>query len=280
MARVTAGAGGLIFDFKYNPAIVDGLKAQIPPTDRKFQPNPSGKGGNWIISPKYGNVLQDLVLLHLGEKIIIPVLSNSIAKIVRVVDVRYIGQCKPREDGSVSAFGWSENQWSIIFPEQSLRDWFEAGPANSVAGGTTTLYSVLGAKRADDADALKAAYRKMVLLTHPDRNKDADAQEQFLKVQHAWEVLSNPNKRARYNAGLALEATLKKQDGGSHYSVASGAAYRSPLKSGLIMVQGVETIGRVVVEKIMLWRDIKDAQGRLLVTSWPMGAKVPTEVWA
>ena len=36
---------------------------------------------------------------------------------------------------------------------------------------------------------------------------------------------------------------------------------------------------REIVSKIMAWEDITDAQGRTLVTSWAMGAKVPTEVW-
>jgi len=274
MAKVTAGNGGLIFDFKYHPAIVDGLKAQIPPTDRKFDP----AAKNWIISPKYGKVIQDLVLLHLGETILLPVLSNSNIKILRVIEVRYIGGCKARDDSSVSAFGWAGNQWSVVFPEQTLRDWFEAGPSSEPVRGTDTLYSVLGIPRRIGAEDIKTAYFRVAKQVHPDHNKEPDAHEQFLKVQHAYAVLSNPNQRARYDAGLALEASIKKQERTPDYSVSAGA-YRSPLKNGLIMVKGVETIGRVIVSKIMAWEDITDAQGRVLVSSWAIGAKVPTEVW-
>ena len=61
-------------------------------------------------------------------------------------------------------------------------------------------YEVLGVgKNADEAE-MKKAYRKLALQYHPDRNKeDADTSEKFKEINEAYEVLSDPEKRAKYD---------------------------------------------------------------------------------
>lgn len=63
-------------------------------------------------------------------------------------------------------------------------------------------YEVLGvAKNADEA-TLKSAYRKLAMQYHPDRNPgDKAAEDKFKEAAEAYEVLSNPDKRARYDRG-------------------------------------------------------------------------------
>src|SRR5688500_4885384 len=61
------------------------------------------------------------------------------------------------------------------------------------------LYEVLGVDRGADADAIKKAYRKLAMQYHPDRNSDADAAERFKEANRAYEVLSDAEKRARYD---------------------------------------------------------------------------------
>ncbi len=61
------------------------------------------------------------------------------------------------------------------------------------------LYEVLGVSRGAGAEELKKAYRKKAMEFHPDRNKSEDAAEKFKEVNHAYEVLSDPNMRARYD---------------------------------------------------------------------------------
>ena len=63
------------------------------------------------------------------------------------------------------------------------------------------LYDLLGVSRDADADAIKKAYRKLARQFHPDVNPDAESQERFKEVSRAYEVLSDPQKRAAYDRG-------------------------------------------------------------------------------
>jgi molecular chaperone DnaJ len=63
------------------------------------------------------------------------------------------------------------------------------------------LYDLLGVTRDADADAIKKAYRKLARQYHPDVNPDAASQERFKEVSRAYEVLSDPQKRAAYDRG-------------------------------------------------------------------------------
>lgn len=61
-------------------------------------------------------------------------------------------------------------------------------------------YSVLGVSRTADDSEIRAAYRKLARRYHPDVNADdADATEKFKQVSEAWNVLSDPEKRANYD---------------------------------------------------------------------------------
>ena len=61
-------------------------------------------------------------------------------------------------------------------------------------------YEVLGVQKNATADELKKAYRKLALKYHPDRNPgDKEAEEKFKEAAEAYDVLSNPDKRARYD---------------------------------------------------------------------------------
>jgi molecular chaperone DnaJ len=66
---------------------------------------------------------------------------------------------------------------------------------------STDLYELLGVARDADADALKKAYRRLARQLHPDVNPDPESQEQFKLVTAAYEVLSDPQKRAAYDRG-------------------------------------------------------------------------------
>jgi molecular chaperone DnaJ len=61
-------------------------------------------------------------------------------------------------------------------------------------------YEVLGVSRSADESELKTAYRRLALQYHPDRNPDdPDAEEKFKEASEAYAVLSDPEKRSRYD---------------------------------------------------------------------------------
>jgi len=61
------------------------------------------------------------------------------------------------------------------------------------------FYQILGVSRDADADTLKSAYRKLARQYHPDVNKDAGAEDKFKEIGKAYEVLADPETRARYD---------------------------------------------------------------------------------
>jgi len=62
------------------------------------------------------------------------------------------------------------------------------------------LYEVLGVPRDATEDDIRKAYRRLARELHPDVNQDPRAEEHFKEIAGAYEILSDPDKRARYDA--------------------------------------------------------------------------------
>jgi len=187
-----------------------------------------------------------------------------------VLDVWYIGKTKPVGDEYVANGMNAQKEWAFIFTERALREWFE-GFTSQVGG--PTLYGILGIHRNASPDEIKSAYRRMARQWHPDICKEPNAQEMFIKIKEAYEILSNPIAKAKYDAGLALEASLEK-----YQNITNFSGYRSPLRCGYVLAEGYERLGRFYVTKILDWRDIETEQG-ILVASWPTGSDQPIWSW-
>ncbi|RMD51398.1 MAG: molecular chaperone DnaJ [Candidatus Thermofonsia bacterium] len=84
-------------------------------------------------------------------------------------------------------------------------------------------YEILGVQRTATKVEIKKAYRKLALQYHPDRNQDEGAAERFKEINEAYEVLSDDDKRARYDrfghAGV--------NGGGAGFSGFEGAGFGS-----------------------------------------------------
>ncbi|KJH70021.1 molecular chaperone DnaJ [Aliterella atlantica] len=79
-------------------------------------------------------------------------------------------------------------------------------------------YEILGVSRNADKEEIKSSYRRLARKYHPDVNKEAGAEDRFKEINRAYEVLSEPEMRDRYDrfgeAGVAAGAGAGFQDFG------------------------------------------------------------------
>ena len=76
----------------------------------------------------------------------------------------------------------------------------------------TKLYDTLGVTPDSPAADMKKAYRKLALKHHPDKNPGPESEQRFKEISAAYEVLSDPEKKAKYDR-FGLEG-LKEGGGG------------------------------------------------------------------
>ena len=254
----------LSFKSSYDAGLVAALKSTVPPTARRW--NPADKC--WLVRAQYGDAVAKIAEQYLGVQVTVPSLSQTTQQVTRLVKLEYLGAAKDRGGDIPTAFGYADDDWSLVFPLPVLRRWFEPS-ADSRPGGAPTLYGVLGVKRDAPPIVIKKAYRRAALQWHPDHCQEPDAKEQFMRIQHAYEVLADIGQRSKYDVGLRLAASVGKQvkSGWSHN------VWRSPLRCGLLLVIGTLSLGRLNVQRVLKWDDITNTQGQTMTSFWPRGGK-------
>lgn len=291
--------GSLTLDSSYDRGLVAAIKA-IPASQRRWDAGAKV----WRFAGNQLANVQDAVMMTLGiEATLIGHTMGGFspnAKVTKILEVEYIGQCKDRGDDEKTAMGCLRSgDWGVVFPESVLEGWFTGGlnikgddDTEEKPTKAATYYSILGISKSSTALEVKKAYRKAAMTWHPDHNKEDGAAAQFMAVKDAYDILSNAVSRKKYDAGLALEATLSVAPqarggafGGYHAfgaklrAAAYGGGFKPPVRCGVIAVEGIEVLGRLTVTRILEWQDIVDAHGRSLVTVWPMGAKTYQKQW-
>lgn len=266
-ARLTQMRDGSIgFESSYDPGLVAALKAQIPYRDRRWDPGEK----IWRVASKHVKTLIALSTQYLCVDAEVQAnlfASQAQQPETKLIKLEYLGKAKDRGGDEPSAFGYVDGDWSVLFPLSVLKKWFEFDDELNPVDAST-LYAVLGIKRDAGEDDVKKAYRKAAFTWHPDRNNDPDAPQQFIRIKAAYDVLSDPIQRKKYNAGLALAASVGQGQSGI---VKDQWGWKPPLRCGYLLVEGILSLGRFNVSKILKWDDIVDARGRVMVTYWPYG---------
>ena len=93
------------------------------------------------------------------------------------------------------------------------------------------FYEVLGVKSDAASSEIKRAYRQRSLETHPDRNKDPNAHEQFIQVGRAYETLKDPAKRASYDQTRRWRTQQREQHAEKHTDEGQYERWRPPPRS-------------------------------------------------
>ncbi len=75
-------------------------------------------------------------------------------------------------------------------------------------------YEVLGIDKGASPEDIKKAFRKLAFELHPDRNKDPGSEEKFKEISEAYAVLSDPEKRQKYDTygHAGISGTYSQED--------------------------------------------------------------------
>jgi len=256
----------------YNAGLVAALKA-IAPEHRRWDADAKV----WRVSVSQQQVVEQIVKQFYPDARIDAAQPTQVQRETRVLRVEYLGAPKERADSSFSSFGWCSESWSVVIPDRVLREWFKE--KHDEPSAASTLYGTLMITQQASADEVRSAYRRLARQWHPDVCSEPNASDVFKQIAEANRVLSDPLMRRKYNAGLALESSaqvkqmLRRRDLWSELS-----RWQLPLRCGMITCEGTQEL-KFSVSRILLWQDVIDGAGRVLVTSWPVDANTFTRKW-
>lgn len=274
MASLTAVSGGLELDAPYDASFLAEFKAKIPHHSRKWD----GLKKRWLIDASYGNQAADLMEIYFGTRPTVPQVQTVATTVMRLVQLMYIGATKERAGGVWTASGYANGAWSLSFPEAVLKSWFGLEVNADAPVQPDSLYAVLGLKQFSEAPDIKAAYKRLAKVTHPDVCKEPDATERFRALQHAYELLKDDKQRRKYDVGLILEQRAAQAQP-QRRAVSFAGDYRAPLTCGLLFVEGIERLSVLDVSKIHRWDDIVDTAGQTMTSYWLAGDDTFTVRW-
>lgn len=272
LVTVTVQNGELAINAPYNKSFIEALKLAIPWKDRSWS------SPHWIVLDKHRATVDSLIYAYYNQ---VPLYTDNSSKLQEpetvLLKVEYIGRCKFK-DGMSVASAWVDGSWSVSFLESALRLFFQGDPGRQKIDDTN-YYTILGVDGSATPDVLKKQYRRLARQWHPDVNHgDKDAEDMFRVINEAYEILSNPAMRRKYDFGLELAAQHDIAPPNHKEKQDDVYGYRPPMRCGYVLVDGTYKMGRLIVSKIHSWEDII-VNGKVMVVSWQYGDKSFTTHW-
>ena len=275
MSSATVKRVGSILELHtpYNAGLVAALKS-IAPEHRQWD----AIAKVWRVPVSQQTMVKQIVKQFYPDAQFYALQSAPAQRETRVLRVEYLGAPKERADSSFSSFGWCSESWSVVIPDQVLRAWFKE-PEHNESQAASTLYGTLMITQQANADEVRSAYRRLARQWHPDVCGEPNASDVFKQISEANRILSDPLMRCKYNAGLVLEASAQVKQAIRRRDLWSEVSrWQLPLRCGIITCEGTQEL-KFSVSRILLWQDIIDSAGRVLVTSWLVGADTFTRKW-
>jgi hypothetical protein len=261
---VTAESGGLKVNTPFNRNFVDSLKVTIPATGRKWD----GRTKCWYVAAQYADDLKRIIDAAYDCDVTMPTVISAAAEVREYTFLaEYIGNSK---NGVSSVY--CSGGWNAKIPETALRKWFKQVDTDAPA----TFYGLLGITEKASGEEIKKAYKRAARQWHPDVCREAEAAEMFHKVKAAYDVLSNPLTRNKYNAGLQFEKMAKmgpahtrwRRNGTNHLGASSSITFIPLLRCGRIVAKAKLELGLLIVEEILSWEDVSNEFGQIMVSFW------------
>jgi DnaJ-class molecular chaperone len=113
-----------------------------------------------------------------------------------------------------------------------------------------TWYSILGVPERASEEGIRAAWRSLMQRYHPDRNREPGSAERAKLVNVAYQVLSDPERRAAYDAGLARQRATIAPEGVLRQATRSQAA-TPPTRGGA--AEREQGLGEQGLEELPWW---------------------------
>jgi DnaJ domain len=151
----------------------------------------------------------------------------------------------------------------------------DAGRQDSFAelpsiSGTANKYEILGISSDATAEDIRLAYRRLALQYHPDRHTEADkaaAEAAFTRIAAAYESLSDPDERLRYDQALLNGLEFRERSGAASLSLAEILADIQSFEH----IFSSDTLGRIdTTLKEIVDKNLVAEFGEQIIGAWPM----------
>lgn len=186
---------------------------------------------------------------------------------IKTLRIEYLGAARAGRGRKASLARAHDGEgWNVVFPESVLRAYFTVDD--------TFDGDFLGLLYKEED--LTKAYKKLAKVWHPDLNKAHDAHDNFVKLKQAYDQLSDPIYLKRYKAGRALAKAVEVPASFTGYfraprncgEVEAKVRYQHSSTNHRQNMYGLNERHETWVEEILEWRDVFDAQGRVMTASW------------